>query len=111
MTKNGSEIYMVQIMTIGLSEPQRAKEIVGLFMKKEKPPYPDYLKKIVNGGAGFVNGKYRSIAIYECPDDKLYEAMVALGARYHFYASLGGYTYEIIPITKEADAMKMVFGK
>lgn len=102
---------MVQILTIGLTEPHRLKDVVELFLKKDKPPYPDYLKKIVNGGAGMNSGKYRSIAIYECPDDKLYEAGIALSTRYNYYASVGGYTYDVIPMTKEADAMKIALGK
>lgn len=102
---------MAHIITIGLSSPHKIKELAQLYMTKEKPSYPDFLKKIYNWGAPPYEGKYRSIAVYEFPDDKLYEAMVALTKRYNFYASIGDFTFEILPLMSEGDTMKIALGK
>lgn len=98
-------------MTIGLTTPHKIKDMVELYSSKNKPSYPDFLKKIHNWGTPPYQGKYRSIAIYESPNDKLYEAMIALTKRYNFYASEGHFTFEIIPLMSEADAMKVALGK
>ena len=102
---------MVNIMTIGLTDQDRIKELTVLYLSKEKPAYPDYLKKINNWAAGVSEGKYRTIAVYECAEEKLYQAMVALTMRYNFYASKGGYSFEVTPLMDQADAMKIVQGK
>ena len=108
---NGGRNQMTHILTIGLSSPHKAKELAQLFIAKEKPSYPDFLKKINGWAAPTYKGKYRTIALYECPDIKLYEAMVALTKRYNFYASLGDYTFEILPLISEADTLPIVLGK
>ncbi|MFX1495350.1 MAG: hypothetical protein ACFFBZ_13785 [Promethearchaeota archaeon] len=95
-------------MTIGLITPHKVKELGELYMAKDKPGYPDFLKKVNEWGAPTYKGKYRSIAIYEIPDDKLYEAMIALTRRYNFYASRGDFTFEILPLISQEDAMKIV---
>ncbi|MFX0139589.1 MAG: hypothetical protein ACFFDN_38465 [Candidatus Hodarchaeota archaeon] len=102
---------MTHILTIGLSSPNKAKELAQLYMSKEKPSYPDFLKKINSWAAPNYQGKYRTIALYECPDNKLYEAMVALTKRYNFYTSKGDYTFEILPLMSEADTLPIVLGK
>ena len=97
---------MQHIMTIGLTEMHRVKDLIHMLTAKDKPEYPDFLKKIHNWGAGISEGKYRGIAIYEFPDGKMYEAMLAIGKRYNYYASKGGYTYEVVALASEADALK-----
>jgi len=98
-------------MTIGLTDQHRMKDLAELYFSKEKPTYPDYLKKVNNWSAGVSEGKYRTIAVYECPEEKLYQAMVSLTKRYNFYASKGGYTFEVTPLMDQADAMKIIQGK
>ena len=97
-------------MTIGYYAPHLSKDLVALYTKKEKPAYPDFLKKNNNWWAGTNGGNYRAFAVYECPDEKLREALMALGARYNFYAQVVGYTFEIILLVNEAEAMKMIRG-
>ena len=98
-------------MTIGLNTPHKIKEMAELYSSKNKPSYPNFLKKIHTWGAPPYKGKYRTISIYEFPDEKLYEAMMALSKRYNFYASEGNFTFEIIPLMSEGDAMKIALGK
>ncbi len=102
---------MVHIMTIGLYPPTALKKLTEIYFAKDKPAYPDFLKKIHNWGAPSTENKYRTLAVYECPEDKLYQAMLALTKRYNFYAQVEGYTYEVLPLIAEADAMKIAQGK
>ena len=97
-------------MTIGYHAPHLTKELVALFTRKDKPAYPDFLKKTNNWWTGGNSREYRVFAIYECPDEKLREAIIALGTRYNFYAQVEGYTFEIIPLVNEVEAMKMIRG-
>jgi len=102
---------MVHIMATGLYPPHVLKPLLEAFFSKNKPAYPDYLKKVYQWGAPPVEGKYRTIALYECPADKLYEAGLALARRYNFYASVKEYTFEIINLIDESDQMKIAQGK
>ena len=98
-------------MTIGLYPPPKLKELVEKYLKQDKSPYPDFLKKKYSWGTPPVEGKYRTVAIYECPEDKLHDALLALTKRYKFYAQTEGYTFEILPLMSEAEAMKIAIGK
>ena len=98
---------MINIMTIGTYAPTKFKALLELFVSKDKPAYPDFLKKIHNWGSPMSGGDYRNIAVYECPEEKLYQAILALGKRYHYYAQIEGYTYEILPLINEADGIKI----
>ena len=102
---------MNHIMTIGTYPPTKLTALAELFFSKDKPVYPEFLQKIHNWGAPMFGGNYRTIAVYECPEDKLYQGMLALAKRYHFYAQIEGYTYEILPLTNEADGIKIAQGK
>ncbi len=102
---------MNHIMTIGSYAPTILKALVEIYPSKNKPPYPDFLKKIHNWGTPPVDGKYRTIAIYECPEEKLYQALLAISKRYNFYAQVEGYSFEILPLISEADGLKIAQGK
>ena len=101
---------MIHIMTIGIFPPHKTNALFEIYTSKNKPAYPDFIKKIHNWSTQSVDGKYRRITVYECPEDKLYQGMLALGKRYHFYAQIEGYTFEILPLTSEADSIKIAQG-
>ena len=98
-------------MTISLYPPPKLNQVIDKYLQKDKPTYPDFLNKIYNWSTPPVNGKYRTIAIYESPEDKLHEALLSLTRRYKFYAETEGYTFEILPLMSEAEAMKIALGK
>jgi hypothetical protein len=98
-------------MTIGTFPPHKTNALLEINMSKNKPAYPDFLKRIHNWGTQPVNGRYRRITVYECPEDKLYQGMLALTKRYNFYAQIEGYTFEILPLISEEDSMKIAQAK
>lgn len=98
-------------MTIALCPPEIVKDLLPIYFSKDKPAYPNFLKKLYAWGAPNLNGKYRRFSVFECPDDKLYEGIVGITRRYNFYASIEGYTFEVLPLINEEDAMKIALGK
>ncbi|MBY8979207.1 MAG: hypothetical protein KGD72_02345 [Candidatus Lokiarchaeota archaeon] len=48
--------------------------------------------------------------LYEFPDDKVIESMIALSKRFGFYASIEGYTFKIEILMNADDAIKYMFG-
>ncbi|MFX0100041.1 MAG: hypothetical protein ACFFCS_10715 [Candidatus Hodarchaeota archaeon] len=102
---------MVHIMTTGIYPPSTSKELLKIYTSSDKPKYPDFLKKIHHWAAPSPTGDFKSIAIYECPDDKLYEALKALARRYVFYTQAEGYKYTIDPLMDAEEAIKITLGK
>ena len=102
---------MTHIMAIGTFPPHKINDLLERYMLKNKPAYPDFLKKIHNWGTQPVNGRYRRITVYECPEEKLYQGMFALSKRYNFYAQIEGYTFEILTLVSEEDSIKIAQAK
>ena len=102
---------MVHILTNGWYPPHKAMELVKIYVGKDKPAYPDFLKKIHHWGVVAETGDYKTIAVYECPDDKLVEALKALFARYDYYTQVVGYKFSIDPLFDAEEAIKAALGK
>ncbi len=102
---------MNHIMTIGTFPPHKTNALFEIYMSKDKPAYPDFIKKLHNWSTPSVKGKYRRITVYECPEEKLYQGMLALSKRYNFYGQIEGYTFEILPLISEADSIKIAQAK
>lgn len=99
-------------MVTNFVPPHKLKESSQVYVSKDKPKYPDFLKKIFNWAAGpSPSGDYKTYAVYECPDDKLLEAMKALIARYNYYASVEGYKFFIEPLVDFEEAFKLLLKK
>jgi len=48
-------------------------------MSKDKPTYPDFIKKIHHWTTISPEGRIKAYAVYECPDDKILEGRKQLG--------------------------------
>ena len=79
------------------------QELLKVYMSKDKPAYPDFVKKIHNWTVVSSDGQYKAYAVYEFPDDKIKETIKAIGKRYSLYATVEGYRYypEILMDTEE----------
>jgi hypothetical protein len=102
---------MAKIMTIGKYPPHKFKDLMKVYMSSDKPAYPDFVKKIHNWAAQSRGGKYKAYAVYECPDDKLLDAVKAIAKRYHFYAQNEGYEYKLELLSEAEDAIKSLTSK
>ena len=98
---------MVHILTNGWYPPHKFKELIKVYMSKDKPAYPDFVKKIHHWAKGTPDGQYKTIAIYECPDDKLFDALKAISKRYAVYAAVEGYRHTIEPLIDAEEAIKL----
>jgi hypothetical protein len=99
---------MAIIMVIGKYPPNKAKELLKVYALKDKPKYPDFLKKTNNWVTPSSDGLYKNYAVYQCPDDKLLESMKSLVRRYNLYASIEGYHYHMENLIDADEAIKMM---
>ena len=95
---------MAKIMVTGYYDPGNIKSFLEVYASTDKPKYPDYVKNVMALVSG--TGDNKSYAIYEVPNDKIYEALGHLNRRYTFYASkMKGYTYIIEIVGPIEDAI------
>ena len=102
---------MVKIMMVAKYPPHKVSELIKTYMRTDKPAYPDFLKKVEHWAAQITEEKYKTYAVYECPDDKIIESMAALAKRFTFYASVKGYTFKMELLIEAEDAIKDFFKK
>jgi len=99
---------MTKILVTGFYDPAGFKTFLKAFTSPDKPKYPDYIKKVLNLMTG--TGDSKVYALYEVPDDKIYESLRSLNKRYFFYAAnMQGYefTIEIVgPVEDALDTLK-----
>ncbi len=98
-------------MMVAKYPPHKSSELLKIYMSPDKPKYPDFLKKVEHWVPQITGDKYKTYAVYECPDDKLIESMTALSKRFGFYASIEGYTFTIEILMNAEDAIKIMLGK
>jgi hypothetical protein len=102
---------MVKIMMIAKYPPHKLNELMKVYTSTDKPAYPDFLKKVEHWVPQITDEKYKTYAVYECPDDKIIESMAALSKRFNFYASVEGYTFKCELLAEAADAIKDMLKK
>ncbi|MHA1112294.1 MAG: hypothetical protein ACTSRE_14400 [Promethearchaeota archaeon] len=99
---------MAKILVTGYYNPGLIKAFVEIYSSPDKPKYPDYIKKVENLVTG--TGDFKVYAIYEVPNDKIYEALTHINKRYVYYAArVKGYEYniELVGSVEEAIASLM----
>jgi hypothetical protein len=77
----------------------------------DKPSYPNFVKKTHNWAAQARENYYKSYAVYEFPDDKMKEAMLAIMKRYNFYAQMEGYAFEVELLSPVEEMISNLMGK
>ncbi|MHA2392059.1 MAG: hypothetical protein ACXAEX_08810 [Promethearchaeota archaeon] len=84
---------MAHILVTGWTPQHQGDEMLKVTTSKDKPPYPDFIKKTNNWMVISQDGMIKTYAVYECPDDKILDGMKALGRRYTYYTQVEGYKY------------------
>jgi hypothetical protein len=98
---------MVKIMVTGYYDPAGYKTYLPAYTSPNKPKYPDYIKKVLNLITG--TGDFKIYALYEVPDDKIYDALKHLHKTYFFYASeMQGYEYTVEIVGDAEDVMEIL---
>ena len=91
-----------------MMDPFEMKEAMKVYAATDKPKYPDFVKKTDNWGTLPDNGLYKAYAVYECPNDKLHDALKAIMKRYTYYASnVSSYSYQMEVLYPEADLIQI----
>jgi hypothetical protein len=98
---------MAKIMVTGYYDPSSYDTFLPTSISPDKPKYPNYIKKVMNLMTG--TGDFKIYALYEVPDDKIYEALKYLNKHYFFYAAnMPGYEFNIELVGPIEDAMEML---
>ncbi|MFW9826345.1 MAG: hypothetical protein ACFFEY_01855 [Candidatus Thorarchaeota archaeon] len=84
---------MAHILVTGWTPQSKGDEMIKVYTSKDKPAYPDFIKRVHHWMVISPDGMLKTYAIYECPDDKILEGMKAIGRRYSVYAQVEGYKY------------------
>ncbi len=95
-------------MVTGKSPPTKMKELLKANMDPKKPPYPAFVKKVHNWAAQVTDEYYKIYAVYQCPDEKLMEALGVLTRHYNFYAQIDGYRFRIEVLDEAENALKVM---
>lgn len=101
---------MAKIMVTGKYPAHKFKDMMKNYMSPDKPKYSDSVKKLENW-VPQVTGEIKAYAVYECPDDKIIEALTSITKRYHFYSQVEGYRYRIELLSDMEDAIKSIMSK
>ncbi len=97
---------MALIMVTGKYPPTKTKELFKATTDPKKPAYPAFVKKVHNWAAQVTDEHYKLYAVYQCPDEKVMEALAALSKRYNFYAQVEGYRYRMELLVEAEQAIK-----
>jgi hypothetical protein len=84
---------VAHILVTNWTPQNKGNEMIKVYMSKDKPPYPDFMKKINHWIAMSPDGYIKAYAVYECPDEKIIDCLKAIGKRYSLYAQVEGYKY------------------
>lgn len=88
--------------------PNKGQDLLKVYTSKDKPAYPDFVKKIHHWTLVSSDGNYKTYAVYEFPDDKIKETMKAIVKRYNLYATVEGYRYFPELLLDAEEAIKMM---
>ena len=84
---------MAHIMVTGWTPQNQGNEMIKVYTSKDKPAYPDFIKRVQHWMVISPEGMIKTYAVYECPDDKVMDGLKAIGRRYTLYTQVEGYRY------------------
>ena len=84
---------MANILVTGWMPQNKGNEMLKVYTAKDKPAYPDFMKRVQHWMVISPEGMLKTYAVYECPDDKILEGFKAIGRRYTLYAQVEGYKF------------------
>jgi hypothetical protein len=84
---------MANILVTGWLPQNKSNEMLKVYTAKDKPAYPEFIKRVQHWMVISHEGMIKTYAVYECPDDKILEGFNAIGRRYTLYAQVEGYKY------------------
>ncbi len=86
--------------------PDKAKEVGEAFVSGKAPELPDYVKRtqifIV------LDVELKTYAIYQVPDEKAHEGLVAITKRFTGYFDIEGSRFKIEPLLTVAEALPLI---
>ena len=95
-------VIMISVKT----PPGEATKQGEIFSSGKLPKMPDFVKRI--NTYVWVDKCIRSISLFECPKDKLFEGMKAMNQRLTAYFGIEGISFKVNPLMEIKDALSLV---
>ena len=81
----------------------KADEVIKVFLENKLPEVADFVKRInIFGTADFGTKTY---ALYEGPNDRVYEALLSIGTRYNGFRVIEGFNYKMEPLATVEESL------
>jgi len=97
---------MAFIMVTSKIPPHKTEEVGQAFLGKKAPDIADFVKRVNI----WVVADYetKTYALYEVPNDKMWEGYLSIATRYAGYRMIEGYKYKIEPLATIQEALPMI---
>ena len=97
---------MTFVMVTGRFPLNKAVEIGKTFTSGKLTGVPDFVKRI--NIFIVADEEVKTYTLYEMPNDKLYDGIVALGTRYAGFREIENFKYKIEPLMTMKEALPMI---
>jgi hypothetical protein len=97
---------MVFIMVTSIYPPHQAEHVGKAFVGKSVPDVADFVKRVNIWVAADYDTKV--YALYEVPDEKMFDGLKSISTRYAGYRIIEGFKYNIEPLLTVKDALPMI---
>ena len=97
---------MAFIMVTSTFPPYKSEEVGKLFTSNSLPKTADFVKRI--NIFVLADGITKIYALYEVPNEKLFDGMVSIATRYAGYRAVEGFEYKIENLLTITEALPMV---
>lgn len=97
---------MVFILVTSRVPLQNAEGVGQAFLAKKIPEVADFVKRVNI----WVVSDYETkmYALYEAPNEKLYDAIISISTRYAGYRTIEGFKFKVEPLITVQDALPMI---
>ena len=97
---------MAFIMVTSRVPPSNTEDVGQAFLAKKVPEVADFVKRVNLWVAADFDTKV--YAVYEIPNDKMYDGLKSISTRYAGYRMIEGYTFKTEPLLTIQDALPMI---
>ena len=101
---------MVTIIVTSSYPPHQADKVGKMFVGNKVPEVADFIKRlnVWVSSHGTSDRETKNYALYEAPNDKMYEAIISISTRYAGYREIEGFRYQIEPLIPVQEALPLI---
>jgi len=85
---------------------EKSEEVGKKLTSGTLPKLPDFVKQLYIFVA--TAGEIKTYTLYEVPDEKMHEGIIAISTRYAGYFGIDGFKYTVEPVLTAKEALPMI---